>query len=178
MLSGLFSSDTTLALSDRSSQTAMTNSTPTSRSQTPTSLEQLCLCLQEEPFVSLKRKEEHSPLTRSVGALLAGQTADRLGRKRTIQLGALIAIIGKRICLTPLIPRMCDPNRRSTHRYANCRSVHCWSVYWGPIDDCACISSRDLSSCECGCHTSIPLTYEQHARGLLSGWTQLMIVWG
>jgi MFS family permease len=30
-----------------------------------------------------------------VGALIAGQTADRIGRKRTIQLGALIAVIGE-----------------------------------------------------------------------------------
>jgi len=31
----------------------------------------------------------------AVGALIAGQTADRIGRKRTIQLGSIIAIVGK-----------------------------------------------------------------------------------
>ena len=34
-------------------------------------------------------------LTLSVGALLAGATADRFGRKRTIQLGALIGVVGE-----------------------------------------------------------------------------------
>lgn len=34
------------------------------------------------------------------GALLAGETADRLGRRRTIQLGALIAVVGEYIHLS------------------------------------------------------------------------------
>lgn len=43
---------------------------------------------------------------RTVGALLSGWTADKIGRKRTIQLGCLVATIG-RFCL--LVRQASDP---------------------------------------------------------------------
>jgi len=86
------------------------------------------------------------------GALLAGQTADRLGRKRTIQMGAIVATVGCAI---------------------QTASVHIAMLIVG----------RFIAGVSIGILSMIVPVYQAeisppHARGLLSGWTQLMIVWG
>jgi sugar porter (SP) family MFS transporter len=92
-----------------------------------------------------------NPLT-AVGALLAGQTADRIGRKRTIQLGAAIATVG---C----------------------------AIQTGAVHISMLIIGRFIAGIAIGVLSMIVPVYQAeisppHARGLLSGWTQLMIVWG
>jgi len=86
------------------------------------------------------------------GALLAGETADRLGRKRTIQLGSLIAVVG---C----------------------------AIQTGAVHIAMMIVGRFIAGLSIGVLSMIVPVYQAeisppHARGLLSGWTQLMIVWG
>ncbi|CAK9784796.1 general substrate transporter [Cutaneotrichosporon oleaginosum] len=83
------------------------------------------------------------------GALVAGQTADRIGRKRTIQLGSLIAIIG---C----------------------------TLQTAAINNAMLIVGRLIAGLSIGVLSMIVPVYQAelsppHARGLLSGWTQLMI---
>ncbi|WVR09807.1 hypothetical protein IAU60_006883 [Kwoniella sp. DSM 27419] len=86
------------------------------------------------------------------GALIAGQTADRIGRKRTIQMGSLIAIVG---C----------------------------AIQTGAVNIGMLIAGRAIAGASIGVLSMIVPVYQAeisppHARGLLSGWTQLMIVWG
>ena len=65
----------------------------------------LCRSLLVVP-VRGRRIVSGSILTIVFGALLAGQTADRIGRKRTIQLGSLIALIGCAIQTAAVNPGM------------------------------------------------------------------------
>ena len=83
---------------------------------------------------------------------MAGQTADRIGRKRTIQLGATIAIVG---C----------------------------AIQTASINMTMLICGRAIAGLAIGFMSMIVPMYQAeisppHARGLLSGWTQLMISWG
>ncbi|BEJ17436.1 hypothetical protein CspHIS471_0608370 [Cutaneotrichosporon sp. HIS471] len=83
------------------------------------------------------------------GALVAGQTADRFGRKRTIQLGSLIAVIG---C----------------------------TIQTAAVNSAMLIVGRLIAGLSIGVLSMIVPLYQAelsppHARGLLSGWTQLMI---
>ncbi len=84
-----------------------------------------------------------------VGALGAGQAADRIGRKRTIQLGSLIAIVG---C----------------------------TLQTAAVNNAMLIVGRLIAGLAIGVLSMIVPVYQAelsppHARGLLSGWTQLMI---
>ncbi|GFZ48519.1 hypothetical protein JCM24511_06267 [Saitozyma sp. JCM 24511] len=86
------------------------------------------------------------------GALVAGQTADRIGRKRTIQLGAATAVIG---C----------------------------TIQTAAINAGMLIAGRFIAGLAIGVLSMIVPMYQAeisppHARGLLSGWTQMMISWG
>lgn len=86
------------------------------------------------------------------GAIMAGYTADKIGRKRTIQLGSLIAITG---C----------------------------AIQTGALNVGALIAGRFIAGWSIGVLSCIVPMYQAeisppHARGLLSGWTQLMIGFG
>ncbi|KAK1924540.1 general substrate transporter [Papiliotrema laurentii] len=86
------------------------------------------------------------------GALIAGQTADRIGRKRTIQLGSLVAVIG---C----------------------------TLQTAAVNAAMLIVGRAVAGLSIGILSMIVPMYQAeisppHARGLLSGWTQMMISWG
>jgi MFS family permease len=83
---------------------------------------------------------------------VAGQTADRIGRKRTIQLGAATAVIG---C----------------------------TIQTAAINAGMLIAGRFIAGLAIGVLSMIVPMYQAeisppHARGLLSGWTQMMISWG
>ncbi|TXT13409.1 hypothetical protein VHUM_00776 [Vanrija humicola] len=87
-----------------------------------------------------------------VGSLIAGQTADWIGRKRTIQLGCVIAIVG---C----------------------------TLQTAAVNAAMLIVGRLIAGCSVGVLSMIVPVYQAeisppHARGLLSGWTQMMIAWG
>lgn len=87
-----------------------------------------------------------------VGALMAGQTADRIGRKRTIQIGALICIVG---CV----------------------------IQTAAVNSGMLIAGRFIAGWSIGVLSMIVPMYQAeisppHARGLLSGWTQMMISLG
>lgn len=80
---------------------------------------------------------------------MAGQTADRIGRKRTIQLGSIVAIIG---C----------------------------TLQTAAVNNAMLIVGRLIAGFSIGILSMIVPLYQAeisppHARGLLSGWTQLMI---
>jgi len=86
------------------------------------------------------------------GALMAGQTADRIGRKRTIQIGAAICIVG---C----------------------------AIQTGAVNSGMLIAGRFIAGWSIGVLSMIVPMYQAeisppHARGLLSGWTQMMISLG
>ncbi|KAL7416469.1 general substrate transporter, partial [Mrakia frigida] len=86
------------------------------------------------------------------GALIAGYTANKIGRKRTIQLGALIAVVG---C-----------------------TIQTAAVNVGML-----IAGRFIAGLSIGVLSMIVPLYQAeisppHARGLLSGWTQMMITAG
>ncbi|ORY20790.1 general substrate transporter [Naematelia encephala] len=86
------------------------------------------------------------------GALLAGQTADLIGRKRTIQMGSLIAIVG---C----------------------------TLQTAAVNVAMLIVGRLIAGFSIGVLSMIVPMYQAeisppHARGLLSGTTQLMISFG
>jgi MFS family permease len=123
-----------------------------------------------------------------VGALLAGRTADWIGRKRTIQLGSIIAIVGERSAealakyqLTSYL-RMHAPDSGSRCRHAHrrpvrCRFLHRRSEYdrpnvpGEPVE--VIVASSKVDDLNTQAEISPP-----HARGLLSGMTQWMISWG
>jgi MFS family permease len=73
------------------------------------------------------------------GAIMAGWTADKFGRKRTIQIGSVIAIVGCTLQTAAVIAG--------------------WSI--GVLSMIVPMYQAEISP--------------PHARGLLSGWTQLMI---
>ncbi|GFZ46483.1 hypothetical protein JCM24511_04730 [Saitozyma sp. JCM 24511] len=94
------------------------------------------------------------------GALLAGYTADKIGRKRTIQLGALIAIIGE---WQRHVPRC--------------------AIQAGAANAGMLIAGRAIAGLAIGVLSMIVPMYQAeisppHVRGLMSGWTQMMISWG
>lgn len=86
------------------------------------------------------------------GAILAGYTADAIGRKRTIQLGSLIAVLGCTLQTAAVTVPMLIVGR----------FVAGWSI--GVLSMIVPMYQAEISP--------------PHARGLLSGWTQLMIGWG
>ena len=116
------------------------------------------------------RTQRRAVLT-TVGALIAGQTADRIGRKRTIQLGSVIAIIGR-----------CRVHKKLSHLHETVLTSGC-SIQTGAINVGMLIAGRFIAGLSIGVLSMIVPVYQAeisppHARGLLSGWTQLMIVWG
>lgn len=86
------------------------------------------------------------------GAIMAGYTADKIGRKRTIQLGSIIAIVGCTIQTAAVNVGMLIAGR----------FIAGWSI--GVLSMIVPMYQAEISP--------------PHARGLLSGWTQLMIGWG
>lgn len=83
------------------------------------------------------------------GALMAGWTADRFGRKRTIQIGSVIAIVGCTLQTAAVNVGMLIAGR----------FIAGWSI--GVLSMIVPMYQAEISP--------------PHARGLLSGWTQLMI---
>jgi len=86
------------------------------------------------------------------GALMAGQTADRLGRKYTIQIGSIIAIVGCALQTAAVNEAMLIVGRL----------IAGWSI--GVLSMIVPVYQAEISP--------------PHARGLLSGWTQMMISLG
>jgi MFS family permease len=83
------------------------------------------------------------------GALMAGWTADKYGRKRTIQIGSVIAIVGCTLQTAAVNVGMLIAGR----------FIAGWSI--GVLSMIVPMYQAEISP--------------PHARGLLSGWTQLMI---
>jgi MFS family permease len=94
------------------------------------------------------------PNDQITGAIVsvAGYTADAMGRKRTIQLGSLIAVLGCTLQTAAVTVPMLIVGR----------FVAGWSI--GVLSMIVPMYQAEISP--------------PHARGLLSGWTQLMIGWG
>jgi MFS family permease len=83
------------------------------------------------------------------GAIMAGYTADKFGRKRTIQIGSIIAIIGCTLQTAAVNVSMLIVGR----------FIAGWSI--GVLSMIVPMYQAEISP--------------PHTRGLLSGWTQLMI---
>jgi len=83
------------------------------------------------------------------GAIMAGWTADKFGRKRTIQIGSVIAIVGCTLQTAAVNVGMLIAGR----------FIAGWSI--GVLSMIVPMYQAEISP--------------PHARGLLSGWTQLMI---
>jgi MFS family permease len=83
------------------------------------------------------------------GAIMAGWTADKFGRKRTIQIGSVIAIVGCTLQTAAVSVGMLIAGR----------FIAGWSI--GVLSMIVPMYQAEISP--------------PHARGLLSGWTQLMI---
>jgi len=83
------------------------------------------------------------------GAIMAGWTADKFGRKRTIQIGSIIAIVGCTLQTAAVSVGMLIAGR----------FIAGWSI--GVLSMIVPMYQAEISP--------------PHARGLLSGWTQLMI---
>lgn len=95
------------------------------------------------------------PPSRLVGAALAGYTADKIGRKRTIQLGSLIALLGcglqsgatnvsSSAIFTATHPSLTRP-RGATDWHAHGRALHCWHGHRNALDDCPPLPSAFIS---------------------------------
>jgi hypothetical protein len=73
--------------------------------------------------------------------------------------------------------RMCPPSCR-----CECRHAHRWPTYrryryWRTIDDCTHVPGTPIFRVTEDADDQAEIS-PPHARGLLSGWTQLMISWG
>ena len=134
---------------------------------------------------------------RLIGALLAGFTANKIGRKRTIQLGSIIATVGQYsaalkvphyvVAEFAVQSRLRYPNRCDQRRDAYRRSFHCWCRYRMSVHDCSLVPGElrwqpDSLLRDKGLTTHRRIFQAEisppHARGLLSGWTQQMIGFG
>lgn len=101
---------------------------------------------------------------------MAGQTADRLGRKYTIQIGSLIAIVGCALQTAAVNEAMLIVGRLIAGWSIGVLSMIV-PVY--QVSDWPGHESSELTTVVHQAEISPP-----HARGLLSGWTQMMISLG
>jgi MFS family permease len=101
---------------------------------------------------------------------MAGQTADRLGRKYTIQIGSIIAIVGCALQTAAVNEAMLIVGRLIAGWSIGVLSMIV-PVY--QVSDSPGFRNSKLTKVVHQAEISPP-----HARGLLSGWTQMMISLG